>query len=360
MRAALLCCALALAGCEQLTYLVISVDSTELGPADIDSLTITVTNPDDGPDGGTVAYQRQSLRLCKPGERRGCYSFPITVALRPGQLRPSTRVRVVVDAFDPAGAAVTSDAAVFSFTPEARSRLDFFLYRSCLGTDCAAANLACGASGGCGALHAREDGTAPPDLALPPSSGEIARITVNPGTIDGNSGYVTPPVTEPGDLVLLGLFAITDLANLDFPGWRTLSRVNKTSAVLYRFAEVGEGDDPARYQLTFSPSTYQHQYVIVVYRGARRVRAGTSVSAPPLTFAPVVDLAPGGVVVGALVSVAPMCVDAPPIAAVASSQAFSLFEVRPTGPGPSPAFDVACTTNSGSQNGDLYQIIVEP
>lgn len=130
----------------------------------------------------------------------GCYDLPLSAVLFPGKKRAGDSVRVQVDAVGPAGSIVTSDAALFVFSPHQSFQLDFVLYAACIGiVDCAARNQACGPDAQCTTLGPVAGGSTP-DLAGDVSGGgdDLAAVGDMAGK-DGGGGNGDMS-KSPGDL----------------------------------------------------------------------------------------------------------------------------------------------------------------
>jgi hypothetical protein len=169
--AALLCGILTTACVPRRTEVVLSVNDYDLVvPRDLDSIRIKVTG------GGQTFFDSQPLPLCADSgaSSAGCYFFPITLTLFPGQQMPSAPVRVEVDALI-ANRTASAGSALFTFTPGISQRLDFDLFASCLGVDCTATGQACAQNGTCQTLmlaplvQASAADLGAPDGALGPS-----------------------------------------------------------------------------------------------------------------------------------------------------------------------------------------------
>ncbi len=263
-----------LAACGPPTAVVVHIDNTDLVvPTEVQRLLLTVTNPEVG---GAPAYQSQDLVPCTPGQTQGCFAFPITVTLAPGPGKPDAAVRVEVDAFDAQGTQVIADASVFTFTPNAQQRLDFYLQRACLHSVCGARDEACGPLGGC---VRRAPTSATVDLASPAPAGEITNrgfqfeyYGFNPGPV-----VVPPPFqAEAGDLVLMCTSAMWAPA-----GWIPLGGIGFESC-LYRRAAADEATRSDVYTFGVLGGGFAALWTRFVYRGVGTI-VPTFASAPSST-----------------------------------------------------------------------------
>ena len=336
---------------------VVRVDSAGLTAADVSNVTITVTDVGGASDAGSVAYQSPQLRICSAGQTKDCYAFPISVTLAPGSRAPNTKLRVEVDAVAPDGSPFSSDAAVFSFTSRTDKSIDFFLSRNCLGTSCAWANPACGSFGTCSTVTARE-GNGAPDLATPPSTGgSLVRTSFATNFSNGSSLQLVPPVTLPGDLVLVVLSSRLPTQSLpDQPGWQLLAEQTEETAIIYRYAAADEASNIDLYHLRLQqsldvdPNTGVSS-TIIVYRGAHHIDNGTNLLTPPITFFAVQSVARGDLVVGVLVADRPVCPSMPAFSDSIQSASSALLELpRPQRPLPSmpTATPTGAATPAGS------------
>jgi hypothetical protein len=148
---------LLIAGCSHGTEVVVSVAS-ELSAPDLQAIQIIVTNP--GEATTEPIYQSARLPVCAPGKSKDCFPFPVTLTLVPGDSKPKDLMKVNVQAMDTSGAVVISDASVFSFVPGASQKLQFYLYKNCLASDCSQLDQTCGSDGAC--ANARPSGAPPP------------------------------------------------------------------------------------------------------------------------------------------------------------------------------------------------------
>lgn len=352
-------------GCTPLTAVVVRVDSADLTAADVSSVTITVTDVDGASDAGSVAYRSPQLRICAAGQTKDCYAFPISATLVPGTRAPNTKLRVEVDAVAPDGSPFSSDAAVFSFTTRTDKSIDFFLSRSCLGTSCASANLACSSLGTCSTLAPR-DGNATPDLAAPTSTGgSVTRTSFATNVSDGSSLQLVPPATLPGDLVLVVLSTQLATGSLpDQPGWQLLAEQTADSAIIYRYAATDEASNSPLYHLhlqqSLDSSNSTVSSTLIVYRGAHHIENGTNLATPPITFSAVQSVAPGDLVVGVLVADRPVCPSLPAFSDSIHSASVALLELEPTSSAATPAIDAGCDSQGGGNAGWLYQLVLRP
>jgi photosystem II stability/assembly factor-like uncharacterized protein len=129
---------------------------------DIDTISLVVRDRDDG---GRVYFSLghgadqvppTPQPLCHDGLTKGCYPLPLGIALYPGA-HVEDAVEVEVTSYL-GSAPKIDDRAVFHFTRDAVQRLDFFLYKSCLGTACATSDQLCGAGGACQGTPLATDG----------------------------------------------------------------------------------------------------------------------------------------------------------------------------------------------------------
>ena len=137
-----------LAGCgvERTEMLVRVFNDGLVVPTDVDSVRFRVTDRDGG------VRREQTLQLCRPGgSGQGCFSFPITALLIPGDSAPDSDVAVEVDAVSKVGATVIANAAKFRFSRATTQHIDFVFYPDCLNQlTCAATYQVCLKNGMCG------------------------------------------------------------------------------------------------------------------------------------------------------------------------------------------------------------------
>jgi hypothetical protein len=115
-------------------------------PGDIDALELHATDR----SAGMPVFDSPRLTLCPTDgtSRPLCKALPIVLTLVPGGDHPDDAVRVEADALVGDTVAIT-DAASFSFTPQASLEIDFVLYPRCVGVDCGSSDQACDPSGAC-------------------------------------------------------------------------------------------------------------------------------------------------------------------------------------------------------------------
>jgi cysteine-rich repeat protein len=147
-RAVVLLAALSSVACRaERTEVVVVVSTDELAvPTDLDALRLTVT--DRALTGATATRFDDMVPLCAAEARSGCYALPLTLTIIPGDRRPGDPVTVDVEALH-GGTQLLRDEATFTFHTGDSMRLDFFLYRVCVNSDCAANGTACNAAGTC-------------------------------------------------------------------------------------------------------------------------------------------------------------------------------------------------------------------
>jgi hypothetical protein len=170
---------------------------------DVDQLTLVVR---DRTDNNTIRFslghgsdQTQSPQpLCHDQLTDNCYNLPLSITLYPGSYREDV-VEVAVTAYRGATALIV-DVATFQFTPDTTQRLDFYLYKSCLGTFCGAQDQLCGADGTCQGSPLIPDGgiaDAPPapDIATPHDLAGPAWVAIKalPGPVGGVRQLWVPP-----------------------------------------------------------------------------------------------------------------------------------------------------------------------
>jgi 6-phosphogluconolactonase (cycloisomerase 2 family) len=154
-------------------------------PGDLEQVRITVYDR----TAGRVMYMSPAEALCGAGLPGECMRLPLGLTLYPGPMHPTDGVDVQVQALK-GGRAVLGDAATFTFADRMSLELDFVLYSSCLGVDCATLDPTrpyCQAQGMCGVL-------APTPAVSAQSS---ARVFLYGASYRGNalSAYVIDPVT---------------------------------------------------------------------------------------------------------------------------------------------------------------------
>jgi hypothetical protein len=221
------------AGCKKArteTVVVVQTAGVRI-PDDVAQIRVVVA--DRAPAGDDVLFN-DTVALCTPTLRSGCYDLPLSAVLFPGPKRGvSDSVRVEIDALASDGRTVTADAALFTFAEGQSQRLDFVLYQNCIGViDCAKRDQACGPDAHCVSLatstlggspdlgnvtpvdmaKAPVDmaGQAPVDMAMPPR--DMAGCTVGQcigrtvciagscqtcGTIDGDPCCDTGALCDP-------------------------------------------------------------------------------------------------------------------------------------------------------------------
>jgi len=154
-------------------------------PSDVDSVYLKITDLNGG------VRREQTLQLCRPGSLgQGCFSFPITALLIPGEGLPDSDVAIEVDAVNTMSQTVIANAAKFRFTRGTTQHIDFVLYPDCLNKlTCAVMYQACLKNGACGEAP---KGTLDTDMD-PKSSADLSVINVGDMSV------------SPGDLSSLDL-----------------------------------------------------------------------------------------------------------------------------------------------------------
>ncbi len=165
-------------------------------PSDVDSVYFKITDMNGG------VRREQTLQLCRPGSLgQGCFSFPITALLIPGDGLPDSDVAIEVDAVNKMSQTVIANAAKFRFTRGTTQHIDFVLYPDCLNQlTCAAMYQVCLKNGLCGEAP---KGTLDTDLD-PKSNADLS--TINVGDMS-----VSPPDLATPDLSLPDLAMSLDL-----------------------------------------------------------------------------------------------------------------------------------------------------
>jgi hypothetical protein len=197
-----------LVGCAgERTEVVVVVSSGELVvPDDLDGIRLTVTDRSI-PEPDATRFD-QTVPLCRPDQRSDCYPLPLVLTLVPGSHRGGDPVSVDVQALRGAEQVLRNEAT-FTFRSGTSMRLDFILYGTCIGSDCAAASGgSCDARGSCGRLEPaplagdlrldlgspRGDASASADLAPPPA--DLAP-TDDGGAIPVGDAASPPDLTPP-------------------------------------------------------------------------------------------------------------------------------------------------------------------
>jgi hypothetical protein len=157
--------------------LVVQTDGIRV-PEDVARIRILVADREVAADS---AVYDEKVALCHDNLNVACYTLPLTAVLHPGPKQPHDSVRVQVDALSRDGTVVTSDAALFTFSPKQSLRLDFVLYSNCIGViECAKRDQACGPDANCITLtpvklSGEPDlGSSGGDMAVPGSVGDLA------------------------------------------------------------------------------------------------------------------------------------------------------------------------------------------
>jgi hypothetical protein len=211
--AAMLLCAALAVGCSKTpTQVKIAIYTRSVRvPDDVARIHLSVADQEPAAtDAGKVddSVYDAAVELCTDQVGSGCYDLPLSAVLFPGQKRAGDSVRVQVDAVGPAGDVVTSDAALFVFSPHQSFQLDFVLYAACIGVvDCALRDQACGPDAQCASVTPTPGGSTP-DLADDTGGADLAGTTVadlassKDGAGEGDMSHA------PGDMAKVG----TDLA----------------------------------------------------------------------------------------------------------------------------------------------------
>ena len=188
--AALIACATLALGCtNDRTQVRIAIFTEGVRvPDDVARIHLTVSDREPGAtDAGAIddAVYDQEVALCTGTPTPGCYDLPLSAVLFPGPKRAGDTVKVEVLAIGPLGLPVTSDAALFVFSPHQSFQLDFVLYANCLGvTDCADRDQTCGPDAQCQSLTPVKGGSTP-DLSGGAGSGDDLSMS---GDMTGSGG----------------------------------------------------------------------------------------------------------------------------------------------------------------------------
>ncbi len=189
--AALIACATLALGCtNDRTQVRIAIFTEGVRvPDDVARIHLTVADREPGAtDAGAVddTVYNQEVALCTSTPTPGCYDLPLSAVLFPGPKRAGDTVKVEVIAIGPQGLPVTSDAALFVFSPHQSFQLDFVLYANCLGvTDCADRDQTCGPDAQCQSLVPVKGGSTP-DLSGGAGSGDD--LSMGSGGGGGSAG----------------------------------------------------------------------------------------------------------------------------------------------------------------------------
>jgi hypothetical protein len=272
-----LCCIAAIAatitafgGCGKRTEMVVTTTGDSLDvPGDIQTLIVKATLPARDPMGLAPTYQSAPLTLCAPGQSSGCYSFPISVTLFPGTKEPSDAVRVEVDAFGTdTSMPVTSEASVFTFTPDASERLDFALTKSCLNLLCAQSDQSCDVNGNC--VRVTPSG---PGNPMTMGTGMVSFVGSTAGMNDTSGDmsltFDAPLGTVEGD-TLLFIGSGYNCLNLDGPppGYRLLTSFQSNVVrTFWATRSVGPSEGPA----TLQTHCNAFSWLTLAYRGVKTV-----------------------------------------------------------------------------------------
>jgi hypothetical protein len=196
MKGRLLIALLVLGGCQaKRTEVVAYINNSDLDiGTDVDQISLVVRDRDDGNriyfslGHGSDQVGPTPQPLCRAGLTSNCFKLPLSITLYPGS-HSNDLVEVEVTAYLGTTPRI-DDIATFHFTEGSTQRLDFYLYKSCLGSTCASQGELCGSNGSC-----QGGGVGGPDGGADLAGVDLAR---NLGDLAGPAWVAVPPLPMTG------------------------------------------------------------------------------------------------------------------------------------------------------------------